>query len=337
MSKVLVTGVGGFIASHLAERLMAQGHQVLGIDNLISGSLENVPKEMQSLGKFHQIELCNAIHVEKLVRKFKPDVIQHLACYPYEGLSQFSPVKVADSVLMASLNIFKSAVNNDVKRVVYYSSMARYGKGPVPCSEDTPRAPVDVYGAAKVAAEISLEAISEATGLEYNILVPHNVSGARMRLDDAYRGVLAIWVNTLMNGRAFHIFGDGEQRRAFSHVEDVLQPCIEAGFSSEVKNEVINIGALEAVTMNEAAKVLLKEFGSKLKPIYEPDRPCEVKDAFCTVEKSIELLGFKDEKTLVDIIKDIIEYAKLKGPQEFKYEDLEITKGAPKVWLEKRM
>jgi UDP-glucose 4-epimerase len=335
--RVLVTGCAGFIGSHIADRLLDLGHEVFGADNLMGGVMENVPRDMVKAENFTVCELSNDLAVQRMIKRMKPEVIHHLACYPYEGLSQFSPVKVADSVYMASLSIFKAAVNNNVKRVVYYSSMARYGKGNPPYNEIDPRNAVDVYGAAKVAAEIALEAISEATGLEYNILVPHNVCGRRMKLDDAYRGVLSIWVNTLMNGRPFHIFGDGEQKRAFSHVDDVVDPCIKAGFDEKVKREIINIGAEKAVTLNEAADILLREFGSDLKPIYEKDRPCEVKYAYCTVEKSKELLGFQDKKTLVDIFRSIIAYAKKKGPQNFHYEELEITKGAPSVWLERRM
>jgi len=332
--KVLVSGAAGFIGSYLCEELIAQGHEVYGCDNFVGGYDRN----LALFGSYAKTELCDTEEVNQLFDIVKPEVVYHLACYPYEGLSQFSPVKVADSVLMASLNVFKNCVNHDVKRVVHFSSMARYGRRNIPpFSEDMPRDACDVYGAAKVAAEVSLEAISEATGLDYNILVPHNISGARMRLDDAYRGVLGIWVNCLMNNKPFFIYGDGKQTRAFSHVLDIVEPCVLAGFDSKVSKQIINIGAEKSLELNEVAGILLEEFGTKIKPIHAPDRPCEAKHAYCTVDKSVKLLGYRDVRSIRIILRDIIEYARLIGKQKFRYEELEITKNAPKVWLNREM
>ena len=332
--RILVTGSAGFIGSHLVDELILQGHQVYGCDNFVGGFKRNI----NPLCKHYTVELCDKYNVDLLFGLIEPDVVFHLACYPYEGLSQFSPVEVADSVLMASLNVFKNCVNHNVKRVVHFSSMARYGRRNLsPFSEDMPRDPCDVYGAAKVASEVSLEAISETTGLDYNILVPHNISGSRMRLDDAYRGVLGIWVNRLMNNKPFHIYGDGEQMRAFSHVSDIIKPCIRAGLDNAVSKQIINLGAEKARTLNEVAQILLEVFGSNLEPIYVPDRPCEAKYAYCTVDKSKKLLKFKDTKFLEDIFFDIINDAKRLGKQIFRYKELEITKGCPEIWLNKEI
>jgi len=332
--KILVTGSAGFIGSHLVDELILQGHQVYGCDNFVGGFKRNINQQC----KHFNVELVNKGEVDLLFDLIKPEIVFHLACYPYEGLSQFSPVEVADSVLMASLNVFKNCVNHDIKRVVHFSSMARYGRrNNPPFSEDMPRDPCDVYGAAKVASEVSLEAISEATGLDYNILVPHNVSGSRMRLDDAYRGVLGIWVNCLMNNKPFYIYGDGEQMRAFSHVSDIIKPCVRAGTDNNVSKQIINLGSEKARTLNEVAQILLKVFGSNLQPIHAPDRPCEAKYAYCTVDKSKVLLWFRDTKSLEDIFVDIINDANKLGKQIFRYKDLEITKGCPRVWLNKEI
>ena len=332
--RILVTGGAGFIGSWIAHALMVRGNDVHVVDDLSGGSKNNVSPRC----KFKQLDLTKAKKVEAYFRTVKPDIVHHLACWPYEGLSQFLPLQVSQSVYTASLNVFASAVRNNVKRVINWSSMARFGhgNGKLPFDESLLRQPVDIYGASKVAAEVALEALSEACGLEYVTLVPHNISGPRMRLDDPYRGVLGIWINCLMRNKPFIIYGDGSHIRAFSHIEDIIEPVITATFSDKVKNEVINLGSAKIHTLNETAEILLEEFGSDLKPVHMPDRPCEVADAYCSTKKSEELLGFKDKRTLRDIFRDTIVYAKNVGPQKPRYlQKLEIEKGAPETWLKK--
>jgi len=334
--RVLVTGIAGFMGSYIADKCVERTDEVWGCDNFEGGFMRNIPQDVVEKGHFLEMELTDSKAVDEFIDKVKPDVIHHLACYPYEGLSQFCPVSVADSVYKASLNVFRAAVNSNVGKVVYYSSMARYGRGLPPFREEMPRAAVDVYGAAKVATEVSLEAIAEATGLRYTIIVPHNVSGPRMRLDDPFRGVLGIWVNCLMKGKPFYIYGDGSSMRAFSHVNDILDPCIRAGIDKAVDGEIINIGSATPITLRDAADAIIKEFGGGQKPVHVADRPCEVQKAYCNVEKSKKILGFKDEKSFEDICKDLIKYAREMGVQEFDYsKEFEIMKGLPEVWRHK--
>ena len=229
-------------------------------------------------------------------------------------------------------------ISREGKTTFTGNSMARYGHGNFqpPFSEEYPANPVDVYGVAKVAAENVLRVFSEAHGLKYVILVPHNIYGPRSNLADPYRNVLMIWINRLLRDKPFYIYGDGTAKRAPSYIEDIVEPCIRAGFDDKVVGEVINIGASKAYTLNEIAKIVLEEFPSDLQPIHLPGRICEVKEAYCTVEKSIKLLGYRDKTTLREGIRKTIEWAKEVGPKEPKYlEKVEIEKNLHPAWRER--
>lgn len=238
----------------------------------------------------------------------------------------------------ASINVFKACVNYNVDRVVFYSSMARYGHGDFkpPFSEEYPPNPVDVYGTAKVAAEKVLETFSEAHDLKYTILVPHNIYGPKSNLADPYRNVLMIWINCLMRNKPFYIYGDGTAKRAPSYIEDIVEPCIRAGVDDKVLREVVNIGASKPYALNEIAKIVLEEFPSELQSIYLPKRVCEVKEAYSTVDKSIRFLGYEEKTTLREGISKTISWAKKVGAKEPKYlEHIEIEKNIHPAWRDK--
>lgn len=338
--KILCTGAAGFIGSHLADALIEQGHKVHIVDDLSGGFRRNINKK----AKFHEFDLRNVGKIDWLIKKEKFDIIHHLACHPYEGLSQFCPNDVATTTFNASLNVFRAAARHGCSKLVFFSSMARYGQGNYapPFYEDIhPRAPVDVYGAAKCAAEVSLEALCDVAKIPYTILVPHNVAGPRQNMADVYRNVLAIWINRIRRDLPPLIYGDGNQKRSFSHIEDIIPCCVKAGEPGVADGEVINIGSERYVTILEAARLTLVLMGQQgmmwLSPKFAPDRPREVKDAYCSIEKSQRLLGFQDQKTLADIITDMVKYSfSLGAAKEPKYlPSVEIEKGCPEVWLKK--
>ena len=336
--KILISGSAGLIGSHLYNYLSSlDGHDVYGMDDF-SGGLRRIGT-MQKKFFFCDIQR-DFPRLQSIMEFEKFDIIYHLACHPYEGLSQFCPMDVSDSTSRATIFLLKESVNKGVKRFVFASSMARYGTGklggPPPFSEDYPRDPVDVYGAAKCAAEVSLEAIGKTSGLEYNICVPHNVCGGNSNFADPYRNVLAIWVSRIFRKRPPFIYSNGEQKRAFSHVSDII-PCIaKLGLDQNIKSEIVNLGAETAYTLNEACEIVLEEMKSNLKPVHTAPRPREVKIAYCTVQKSKELLGFKETKGLREIIRDLkLDIARF-GLSSPRYKNkLEITKNCPEVWLKK--
>lgn len=330
--KVLVTGGAGFMGSWLVDELLKRGHSVVSIDDLSGGFSANVNENC----KFVKMDLRDTKKVMKIVKDEDVEIIYHLAAYAAEGQSIFSPIQINDINITPMNNLLVATVNNDVKKFVFTSSMAVYGDQKPPFSEDMPRIPEDPYGCGKAYCERMSEIFSEIYGFDYTILRPHNVYGPRQNISDPYRNVLGIWINRIMRGKPPYIYGDGEQTRAFSYIEDVTPAVANAGLYKKSNGQIINVGSKEVVTINEACKLVLETMGSDLKPIYLEERPGEVKHAYCTTKKSEKLLDYKTEHKLKDGIKKMIEWAQKVGPQKPAYRlPLEITKKVLRIWKEK--
>jgi len=310
--KVLITGVAGFMGSHLADAFLAKGHQVVGIDNLIGGYAENVPSGV---------------------------LVVHTACTAYEGLSVFSPALVVQNTMQITSTIMSAAVKAGVKKVVHLSSMARYGtQDIVPFTEELIPKPQDPYGIAKYAAELLIKNIAETHGLKYVILVPHNIIGPRQKFDDPFRNVASIMVNRMLQGKQPIIYGDGSQKRCFSFIQDVIDPLMLACESDVVDGMTVNIGPDEEfVTINELAKRIAKLMNFELEPIYMPGRPQEVKDANCSANLARNLLGYETSTSLDQGLAQLVGWIKSKGPRPFDYHlPLEfVTEKTPKTWTQK--
>lgn len=334
-TRILVTGAAGFMGSHLAEALANQGHQVYGIDNFSIGRRYNIPKNIT----FIKCDLVNAKATESLIKKTKPTLIYHLAAWAHEGLSQFMPKLITENNYNAFLNLIIPAINNGMKRIVVASSMSIYGAQKPPFDEKMEAKPEDIYAVAKAAMEKATEILADVHGFDYTIVRPHNVYGPRQALWDPYRNVVSIFINRLMKNLPPIIYGDGTQTRAFSYIDDVNPYILKSGFIKKAKREVFNIGPLEESTVNKLAQTVLQAFGSKLKPIYVPDRPREVKHAYSTNDKAQKFLGYHTTVGLKEGVKKMVEWAKKIGPQEFEYiDELELSgKKIPRVWKKKLM
>ena len=331
--KIFITGIAGFLGSHIADNLISQGHEVSGCDNLIGGSTDNLPEDAE----FFQVD---AIYLNQMKKMTKDaDVIIHSACTAYEGLSVFSPYLVGQNTYQISMSVFTSAVTSNVKRVVNCSSMARYGtQKTVPYTEDMLPKPQDPYGIAKLASEQTLEVLSKVHDFEFVNLVPHNIIGPRQKYDDPYRNVVSIMINRILNKQAPIIYGDGQQTRCFSDIDDVINPLIKSISSEKVVGETINVGPDEdVITIQELAERVLKVLNSDLEPIYVDERPQEVKNAHCSSEKSRNLLDYKTTVSLDNSIEKIANWIIKKGPKKFRYHlDIEIENHlTPKTWKNK--
>ena len=329
---ILVTGGAGFMGSWLVDELIHRGHEVVSVDNLSGGNEANVNPD----STFVKADLRRHDEVKPLVKGV--DIIFHLAAYAAEGQSFFSPVAINEINIAPMNHLLVEAVNNDVERFIFTSSMAAYGCQSPPFSEDLHLRPEDPYGAAKVYCENMLEIFSRTYGFDYVILRPHNIYGPRQNIADPFRNVLGIWINRVLRGKPPIIYGDGQQTRAFSFIEDVTPAIANAGFYDEARGQAINVGSDEVTSVGDACKLLLGTMESGMRPLHVPARPGEVKHAYSTVQKSIELLDYNTKHTLKEGLPKMVGWAKSYGPQEPTYKlPLEITKKAPRVWVEKQM
>lgn len=332
--KIFITGIAGFLGSHLANHFILNGHEVKGIDNLIGGDRENVPHGVPWLN----IDCKNYEAVKTYMEG--TDVVYHTACYPHEGLSVFSPYLIADSVLSASNSVFAAASHNKVKRVINCSSMARYGNQPqVPFEEWMVTTPVDPYGIAKVAAEETLKVLSRIHGFEYVIAVPHNIYGPNQKYDDPFRNVCAIMLNRALQGKQPIIYGDGNSHRCFSYIDDVIEPLARMA-TADVHGRVINIGPEQPmVSINSLARMICVLTDLPFNPTYVDPRPTEVKHANCSAKLSKELLGYEARTSLDVGLHKLMDWIKSKGTKDFKYHlNLEIiNERTPKTWTQRIM
>ena len=331
---IFITGVAGFLGSHLADKLVEQGHNVTGIDNMLGGYRDNVPKSI----KFFEVDCCDNLKIRQLMKNI--DVVFHCAATAHEGLSVFSPYEITKNNYLASISVFSAAVNAKVKRIIFCSSMARYGDLKSPFTEDMLPKPVDPYAISKVAAEEVLKNLCELNNIEWVIAVPHNIIGPRQKYDDPFRNVVSIMINRMLQGNAPIIYGDGEQKRCFSYIDDCLSCLIPMLDQKNLNKQIINIGPdEELVTINKIAEICSNFTGYNGKPIYKKDRPREVKYASCSANKARKLLNYKTNTSLLDGIKKTYEYIKSRGVRPFDYNiDLEIVNDlTPETWKNKEI
>jgi UDP-glucose 4-epimerase len=327
--KVFVTGVAGFLGSHLADNFIHGGHEVAGCDNMIGGDLQNLPEGIQ----FEQADCCDVDAMKRLTEG--TDIVYHCAAIATEGLSVFSPTLIAKHVYENTAGILAGAASNKVKRFVYCSSMARYGHGKPPFKEDQRAAPVDPYGISKYAGELLVANIAETHGFEYTIAVPHNIIGPRQKYDDAYRNVASIMINRMLQGKQPVIYGDGEQSRCFSFVQDCVDPLVKMGTLPGLNGEIINIGPdTETVSINELAGILADLLSFKLQPIYVADRPREVREATCSADKARRLLNYETKVPLHAGLQSMVDWVREHGTKPFTYHlPIEIDSPlVPKTW-----
>jgi UDP-glucose 4-epimerase len=332
--KIFITGIAGFLGSQLAYQLLHEKHEVSGCDNLIGGYIDNVPEDAD----FHQVD-CQYLNAMKKLTAGQ-DIVIHCACSAYEGLSVFSPHLVTQNTYQISATVFSACAHNQVKRVINCSSMARYGQQDhCPFSEDMAPNPIDPYGVAKVASEKTLHILSEVHGFEYVNLVPHNIIGPHQKYDDPYRNVASIMINLILRGQQPIIYGDGQQKRCFSDIRDILPCFTKAMTASDVVGETINIGPDEEfVTILELAELISDVMGqTNFDPVFVSPRPQEVKHAGCHADKARRLLSYETRHTLLQSIETLASWIKSKGPRKFRYSlDLEILNDkCPQTWTQR--
>jgi UDP-glucose 4-epimerase len=331
MPKSLVTGGAGFIGAHLAKALLDRGHEVVVLDDLSGGFTDNVDDR----AKFCEGSIVDPTLVDDLFVAEKFDYVYHLAAYAAEGLSHFIKRFNYMNNVVGSVNLINASVNTDVKCFVFTSSIAVYGAGQVPMTEDLRPEPEDSYGIAKFSVERELAVTHEMFGLDYVIFRPHNVYGSLQNIGDKYRNVIGIFINQIMQDQPLSIFGDGEQTRAFSHVDDVVPAIADSPTTQGALGEVFNVGADIPYTVNHLADVVRRAMGVPDHPIVHHSPRNEVKHAFSDHSKVQRVFGASAQKDLETGIGEMVKWAKDHGPRKTaKFSNIEILRNLPPSWLE---
>lgn len=331
--RIFVSGIAGFLGSHVAERLLQLGHSVIGADDLSCGEMSNVPARAE----FLEYDLRDRSKNLKALKGV--DVVFHAAAFAHDGLSIFSPHLISENIFSTTSSLLSAAIEQNIKRFVYCSSMSRYGKQRVGLftEEMTPN-PQSPYGHTKLACEKLIENLCDIHNIEWTICIPHNIIGPRQKFDDPYRNVVAIMINRMLQKKAPIVYGDGNQKRCFSPVRDILQIIPGLLFDPAAKSQVINVGPdADFISINQLVELINKKLGTDYEPIYLAPRPKEVMEANCSSAKATRLLDYKPSSNLGQTLKEMISWIESVGPRPFQYRyEIEIrSPQTPLTWKER--
>ena len=329
--KVLITGVAGLLGSRLADWIIENKPEVevWGMDDLSGGYQENVNPKVN----FLNINLVtDTDYISDVFDDHKFDYVFHFAAYAAEGLSPFIRTYNYDNNLRATALIVNECIKNNIQRLVFTSTLAVYGyqDGNVFDENQVPK-PIDPYGVAKYGCEMDIQIAGEQHGLDWCIIRPHNVYGVKQNIWDKYRNVLGIWMFQHLNGEPMTIFGDGEQTRAFSFIDDSIEPLWNSAVLPKASKQIINLGGTKEISINEASSVLMKVIGDGSR-VYLEERH-EVKHSIPTYQKSIDILGFEHKTDLEEGLTKMWEWAKQQPKRKrFVWPFYELDKGIYSYW-----
>jgi len=326
--KVLITGVAGLLGSHFSNHLLSKGYAVVGVDDLSGGYKEFIPEGV----KFYQFNLMNYKKLEEVFVKEKPECIFHFAAYAAEGLSPYIRRYNYENNIICSINLINLSIKFDIQKFVFTSSMAVYGIGNPPFTEEQLPSPIDPYGIAKYAVEQDLKEAYSKFGLRYTVIRPHNVIGVNQNIWDKYRNVVGIWIRKIINNEPISVFGDGLQTRAFSDIQFYMEPFERV--IGHFEGDVFNIGADQEFQIIEVARLLQRVskkhgFDSSIEH-FEPRT--EVKHAYCNHDKAKKLLNFSDKTNIKETIERMFIWAINQPNRSVRYVDYEVEKNMYSFW-----
>lgn len=326
---ILITGVAGLLGSRLADWIIKNKpeYKVIGIDDLSGGFKENVHSNV----KFHWMDLKDP-GLRTIFDQEKPDYVFHFAAYAAEGLSPFIRTYNYQNNLVATANIINECIRHGIKRLVFTSTMAVYGHGygGIFNESQIPK-PIDPYGVAKYGCEMDIQIAGEQHGLDWCIIRPHNVYGVKQNIWDKYRNVLGIWMYQHLNGEPMTIFGDGSQTRAFSYIDDSLEPLWNAAILPHASKEIINLGGINEYSIAQANQILRDVIGAGT--VVHKDARHEVKHAVPTWQKSVDILGFNHKTDLYNGLTEMWKWAQQQPNRpRFIWPSYELDNGIYNFW-----
>jgi UDP-glucose 4-epimerase len=324
----LVTGGTGFIGSHVAKKLLRMNHEVVILDDMSGGSEDNVPAG----ARFEVGSVLDRQRLERLFEKYRFDYVYHLAAYAAEGLSHFIKHFNYQNNLIGSVNLINASVNHSVKCFVFTSSIAVYGAAQLPATESMTPCPEDSYGIAKYAVELELEATHRLFGLEYVSFRPHNVYGEGQNIGDKYRNVIGIFMNQILSGQPMTIFGDGQQTRAFSYIDDVAPYIAQSVDVPGARNQIFNVGADVPYSLNQLARTVAEAMGTQHPVTHLPPRK-EVTHIYSSHEKFKRVFSPAGTVSLDEGLRRMAQWVRTVGVRKSKsFKDIEIMKNLPPSW-----
>jgi len=328
---ILITGVAGLLGSRFADWIIENHPEctVIGIDNLFGGYIENVNDKVIFYKRDLQYD-----NISDIFENHKIDYVYHFAAYAAEGLSPFMRKFNYQNNIGSTMNIVNNCITYKVKRLVYTSSMSVYGHGSSKrFDENDPLVPIDPYGISKMACEMDIRVAGIQHGLDWCIIRPHNVYGEKQNIWDKYRNVLGIWMYKMLNDQDLLVYGDGEQVRAFSYIADNMLPFWRAAMDDKVSKEIINVGGIEGITINNAADLLCDITGYPKNRIIHTEPRHEVKIAVPDHQKSIDVLGYEQNTDLRTGLTQMWNWAQ-KQPirKQYVWENYEINDKLYSFW-----
>lgn len=305
MTTCLVTGGAGFIGSHIASALVADGHRVRVVDNLSTGRVENIPPGVE----FVEGDLTDAALAREVAGGC--ELVLHHAAIASVPRSVSEPRASHDSNINATFNVLLGARDAGVRRVIYAGSSAVYGDSPVlPKHEDMPTDPRSPYALQKQVGEAYCLLFTQLYGLETVSLRYFNVFGPRQHPSSPYSGVLSLFVDSALAGRPPRIYGDGEQTRDFTFIDDVVDGVLRAIDAPAAVGQIINVATGQRISLNQAWKSLDEILGPLPTPIHEPPRHGDVRHSQADIGKAHRVLGYRPRVSFEDGLRHTIQWAR---------------------------
>ena len=324
----LVTGGAGFIGSHIVNHLLQLGHSVVVLDDLSGGDEANVHAQ----ATFYQGSILDVDLVNEIFEKHAFKYVYHMAAYAAEGLSHFIRNFNYQNNLVGSINLINASINGGVECFVFASSIAVYGTNQLPLRETQTPKPEDPYGIAKYAVEQDLAIAQKMFGLDHIIFRPHNVYGMHQNIGDKYRNVVGIFMNQILKNESLTVFGDGEQTRAFTHIDDVAPYMAKSVQNPKARNQVFNIGSDSVHSVNQLAKAVGKAMDKQVAIEHLEERE-EVVHAYCSHDKFQSVFRPTQQVDLSFGLSEMANWVKEHGARfSDDFEHIEINKGLPKSW-----